>query len=220
MALRGGRAGDDRARSGALGHLDDDETVLKPASYLTMQTEVLLASGVGTRYGLGIGVTTVGGRRQLSHGGAVSGYVTANTIYPDERAAIVVFSNIYPGAAGPDSKIAEGIAKVIFDQADVEAAEALDQAKRIFAGLQQGKIERMLFTDNANAYFTDQAVADYQSSLGPLGEPSEFTQTRQGLRGGMRYRIFSIGCGGRTLELTTFMMPDGKLEQYLVSAAE
>jgi D-alanyl-D-alanine carboxypeptidase len=195
-----------------------NQTILKPASYRTMQTDVLLANGVASRYGLGVSVAMVNGRRQIAHGGAVSGYVSTNQIYPDERAAIVVFSNIYPGAAGPASRIAERIAAVIFEPADVETATALDQARRIFADLQKGKIDRTLFTSNANAYFTDQALSDYRASLRPLGVPTEFVQVAQSLRGGMTCRAFRVKCGARALGLTTQRLPDGKIEQYLIEA--
>ena len=48
----------------------------------------------------------------------------------------------------------------------------------------------------------------------------EFEQASQSLRGGMTARSFRIRCGSRTLRLTTFIMPDGKLEQYQIAAAE
>ena len=58
---------------------------------------------------------------------------------------------------------------------------------------------------------------DFASSLGPLGPPTEFTQVRQSLRGGMTFRAFRIRCGGQTLSLSTYMLPDGKVEQYQVA---
>ena len=36
-------------------------------------------------------------------------------------------------------------------------------------------LDRTLFTANANSYFTDQAIADYKSSLAPLGAPVAVT---------------------------------------------
>ena len=33
-------------------------------------------------------------------------------------------------------------------------------------------------------------------------------------------RSFRIKCGTKTLRLTTFVMPDGKLEQYQIAATE
>src|SRR5690349_14629764 len=49
------------------------QTVLKPASYRTMQSEVVLTNGVGARYGLGLSIGVVDGHRRVSHGGEVSG---------------------------------------------------------------------------------------------------------------------------------------------------
>jgi CubicO group peptidase (beta-lactamase class C family) len=194
------------------------QTVLKPASYASMQTDVLLASGAGTRYGLGVSVNTVGGRRQISHGGEVSGYTARNEVYPDERTAIVVFANL--DATGAPSQIAAGIASVIFGTADAATPKALDQAKRIFADLQHGRIDRALLSSNANAYFTAQAIADFAASLGPLGAATEFVQTSQGPRGGMVARSFRIRAGDKVLGLTTFTLTDGKLEQYQIARAE
>lgn len=197
-----------------------DQTILKTASYQTMQTNMLLKNGVATGYGLGVQVGTSAGRRVVSHTGEVSGFTAANQIYPDDKAAIVVLTNL--DATGASSQLAGRIATALFRAAspDSAAAAALAQAKTIFEGLQHGRIDRSLFTSNANAYFTDGALADFASGLGPLGPPQEFEQANQSLRGGMVARSFRIKCGTKTLRLTTFIMPDGKLEQYQIAATE
>jgi D-alanyl-D-alanine carboxypeptidase len=196
-----------------------NRTLLRPSSYKGMQTDMLLETGLSTRYGLGVNVSAVSGRRRVSHGGAVSGYTTANEIYPDERAAIVVFTNIYPGAAGAASQIAGRIANVIFATADEAAVSARDQARRIYDGLQNGTIDRALFTPDANAYFTQEVLADYAASLKPLGSPTEFAPTGESLRGGMRIRSYRIRAGGVVLDLTTMTLPDGRIDQYLIARA-
>lgn len=89
--------------------------------------------------------------------------------------------------------------------------------RKVYDGLQQGKIDRSLFTDNANAYFDEQALKDYASSLGPLGAPTEFKQTRSSLRGGMTARIYSVKYPNKNLVIIIYEMPDGKIEQYLIS---
>ena len=65
----------------------------------------------------------------------------------------------------------------------------------MFEGLQHGQIDRALFTSNANAYFSDAALADFAAGLGPLGPPQEFEQASQSLRGGMTARSFRIKAG-------------------------
>jgi hypothetical protein len=88
----------------------------------------------------------------------------------------------------------------------------------VFEGLQRGRIDRSLFTANANAYFTDRALADFAASLTPLGAPKEFTQRGQALRGGMTLRVYRVGFSTRTLYVSTLTRPDGQLEQFMVAA--
>ncbi len=70
-----------------------NQSVLKPASYREMETEVVLKDGVGTRYGLGMFVTSNNGHRTLEHGGEVSGFVAENIVLPDDKIAVVVLTN-------------------------------------------------------------------------------------------------------------------------------
>jgi D-alanyl-D-alanine carboxypeptidase len=192
-----------------------NQTALKPASYIAMQTTTLLKNGVSTGYGLGVSVGMSGGRRQISHTGEVSGFTARNDVYPDDRAAVAVLTNL--DATGASSQIASRITTILFRTTDAAGDRALAQAKAIFEGLQHGRIDRSLFTDYTNAYFTEQALADFASSLGPLGAPKEFEQTGESLRGGMTFRQFRIAFASKTLRLTTFTMPDGKLEQYQIA---
>ena len=194
-------------------------TLLRPESYRTQQTEVLLANGTATGYGLGVSVGENGGRRRISHGGAVSGYTTSNTVYPDDDVAIVVFTDIYPGAAGAPDQIAGRIANVVLPPTDSGAAEAREQARRIYLGLMRGTIDRTLLTADANDYFSPEALADCQASLGPLGEPTAFVARAQSLRGGMTIRSYLVRAGGVLMGLTVMTMPDGKIEEYLVERA-
>jgi CubicO group peptidase (beta-lactamase class C family) len=193
-----------------------DRTLLRPESWRAMQTDMLLTAGTATGYGLGVSIGTPGGRRRIAHGGAVSGYTTANQVYPDERTAIVVFTNIYPGAAGAPGQIAGRIAAILFPPADTaaDAAEAL--ARRLYDMLARGTVDRTVLSPNADAYFTDEALADYAASLGPLGPPREFERDGASDRGGMRIRSYRIRAGGRTMALTMMVLPDGKLDQYIV----
>ena len=195
-----------------------NQAVLKPASYRIQQTEMLLAAGNTTGYGLGVRITAPGGRRRVVHGGAVSGYTTSNVIFPEDKAAITVFTNIYPGAADAPGMIAERIARVIFTEPPANA-EALAQAKRIYAGLTKGTIDRSLLTPSANAFFSAAVLADYAKSLGPLGEPTEFTAGGEGLRGGMVLRGFRVRAGGILLSISMMVLPDGKIDQFIVSRA-
>ena len=195
-----------------------DQTILKPESYRVLETEVELNNGVGSRYGLGVGIGMADGRRILSHGGEVSGFTARNEVYPDDRVAIAVLTNL--DATGASEQIAAGISKTIFASTDPATPKTTEQMRKIFDELQKGRIDRAQFTSNANAYFDDQAIKDFASSLNPLGTPQEFVQAAQSLRGGMTLRRYRIKFPNKTLRLTTFIMPDGKIEQYQIAAAE
>jgi len=195
-----------------------NQSLLKPASYKIQQTDVLLEAGNATGYGLGVQVRVAAGKRRIVHGGAVSGYTTSNMTYPDDKAAITVFTNIYPGAADAPGSIANRIAAVIMTPPPANAA-ALAQAQRIYTDLTKGSIDRSLFTASANAFFTADVLADYAASLAKLGVPTEFTAGGDGLRGGMTIRTFRIRAGGVLLDVTMMVLPDGKIDQFIVSRA-
>jgi hypothetical protein len=137
-------------------------------------------------------------------------------VFPDDRAAIVVLANM--DATPATGQIASRIATAIFTAADRETEQATEQAKTIFSDLQHGRIDRSLLSANANAYFSQTALADFAASLGPLGLPDSFVANPKGFRGGMIARSYRIRAGGKNLVLTTFILSDGKLEQYQVAA--
>ena len=193
-----------------------DQELLKPASYQDFETEVLLKNGLGTRYGLGVEVSSQLGHRSLSHSGEVSGFTSENLVFPDDRAAVAVLTN--QDAADAAGAIATGIAPLLLASDDPATPEKLAQARKIVEGLQHGTVDRSVFTGNANFYFNEQALKDFAGSLGPLGAPEEFIQTRQALRGGMKLRVYSIKFPKLTLRAWTYEMPDGKLEQFQIAA--
>jgi D-alanyl-D-alanine carboxypeptidase len=195
-----------------------DQKLMKPSSYREFETEALLRSGLSTQYGLGVSVGTQAGHRAVSHGGEVSGFTAENIVFPDERVAVAVLTN--QDAAGAAGDIAHGIAPLLLATDDPAATPKLEQSRRIFDGLQHGKIDRSLFTDNANSYFSDQALKDFAGSLGPFGNPQGFIQVFQALRGGMTLRVYRIQFAKKTLRAWTYEMPDGKLEQYQVATQD
>ena len=191
-----------------------NQTMLRPTSYAEMEKEVVLKNGLGTRYGLGVDVRQEFGQRAIEHGGEVSGFTAHNLVFPDARIAVVVLVNEDSVDASGD--IARKIAALLFREADAGKQE--DQSREIFAALQQGKTNRAWFTDNCNRYFSEQALKDFASSLGPLGSPTEFTQTYKQDRGGMTFRLFEVHFPQKTVAVWERTMPDGKIEQYQVSA--
>ncbi len=194
------------------------ESLMKPASYLAMETDTLLKNGVGTQYGLGMRVYSSGGHRVLEHSGEVSGFVAENIVLPDDNFAVAVLTN--QDAIGAAGQIGKQIAEAFLHSTHVSDPKQDALVEKIFDDLQAGKIDRALFTDNANSYFTDQALRDYSSSLTALGEVQSFKQTSNSLRGGMTHLSYQVKFPQKTVGINIYQMPDGKFEQYLVAAQE
>src|SRR4051794_15749056 len=199
-----------------------NRSLLKPASYAAMETDQRLPNGQTARYGLGVQVGVRDGHRVVSHGGEVGGFVAQNTVYPDDKIAIAVFTNQEASAAA--GSIARAISALLLPSSatagtsSTETAKAEGQAKQILAGLQQGKIDRGAFTPNCNFYFDEISLDDHVKSLGPLGAVQSVTQTSSSLRGGMTFRSFDVGfANGTKVRLTTYTTKDGSLEQFLIA---
>jgi CubicO group peptidase (beta-lactamase class C family) len=195
-----------------------DRTVLSADSYRELETEVLLDSGAGTDYALGLDVAMDRQRRRLEHGGEVAGFTALNVVYPDDGVAIVVLTNLMASHA-PD-QLAAKIADIVFEDVDAADTARTAKAKAIFEGLLAGRIDRSLFTSNANGYFSAQALADFHESLGPLGAPKEFKHVRTWQRGGMTGRSYHAVYPDRKLRAWTYELPDGKLEQFQVQSID
>jgi D-alanyl-D-alanine carboxypeptidase len=151
----------------------------------------------------------------LEHGGEVSGFTAENMVFPDDGGAVIVLCNLDSSDAASD--IARKVAPLLFAD-DAGAKER--QAEQLLVGLQQGKLDRNLFSANGNSYFNEQAIRDFAASLAPLDNPQSVRQTAQEGRGGMTYRSFEAKFEHRTLRIWSYELPDGKLEQYEVAPSE
>jgi D-alanyl-D-alanine carboxypeptidase len=139
-------------------------------------------------------------------------------VFPDDKAAVVVLTNEVASSAA--EKIGVAIAKLILPEAagKAEATEAFaPKLKAIMSGLQHGQIDRSLFTEDCNAYFNADTLADFQSTLAPLGAVTEVKRASTQQRGGMTFGLYEVAfAGGTTVQVSTYMKPDGKIEQLLV----
>ena len=84
----------------------------------------------------------------------------------------------------------------------------------------KGTIDRSLFTPSANAFFTAEVLADYATSLGPLGAPTEFTAGGESsARRHGRSARSAFAPAACMLDLTMMTLPDGKIDQFIVARA-
>jgi D-alanyl-D-alanine carboxypeptidase len=202
-----------------------NQSLLTPASYKQMETPYILADGKDSQYGFGVEILSLKGRHVIAHSGEVGGFVAENIIFPDDHAAIAVLTN--QEASNAASEITKEIAALILPEKaastptlDLAAAAAKAFAphlQTILTGLQKGAIDRSLFTADCNDYYDRTALADYQSSLAPLGTITSVTVGHPSLRGGMTFSSYRVAfSGGTTLIVTVYLEPDGKIEQLLV----
>ena len=67
--------------------------VLKPESYRLMTTPRALKNGHTTGYGCGLNVRQIDGETVLTHGGAVSGFLSVNAMVPRTKSAVILLTN-------------------------------------------------------------------------------------------------------------------------------
>lgn len=191
--------------------------ILSAKSYEEFTREVKLKGGKGTQYALGLSVSEQDGIPVISHSGEVSGFLAINTLFPTKNAAVTVLSN--EDGVNLIGPLAHSLGEALLHPPD-PADRILDgKVRSILESLAQGRVDRSLLTSNANFYFNEQALADYQSSLSPLGELVSVTPLRKQLRGGMTHIGYRAAYGKKAVTLNIYVMPDGKFEQFLVEQA-
>jgi CubicO group peptidase (beta-lactamase class C family) len=198
-----------------------EQKLLSPESYKQFETPFILANGENTHYGLGTYVRDVNGHRMLEHSGEVGGYVSENVVFPNDQIAIVVLTNEVASSAAHiiAQQIADQLLPSVQTVTPAGSADTLaSKLPSILTGLAQGNIDRSLFTADANDYFNADALADFKSTLAPLGNVTGATRTYMHQRGGMTGSDYRITySSGTTLTLSTYTMPDGKIEQFLIT---
>lgn len=201
-----------------------NETLLSHSSYAAMESPTRLKNGLYSNYGLGLSAGAWNGHRMISHNGEVGGFVAWNAFLPDDHVAIAVFTNQEASPAA--GAIGRALTLLMLPptgpaaNADV-TARAEQLARTTLAGLQKGTIDPARFTGNAKFYFDRTALGDYASSLGKLGAIRSLHQTASFDRGGMTYRGFAVEfANGTKVNLSTFTVPDGRYEQFLVEPAD
>ena len=96
------------------------------------------------------------------------------------------------------------------------SAEETKRVQTVLDALQKGRIDRALFTDNANTYFSTTALQDAKASLTALGRLKHVTSTGENLRGGMTHRNYRAEFDKKTLSLNIYVTAAGTYEQFLV----
>jgi CubicO group peptidase (beta-lactamase class C family) len=192
-----------------------DERLLPSALWRKLEHEVQLASGVGSGYALGLYVRLADNRRLLEHTGEVPGFATHHRLYPEERLAVIVFTNTDVGQAA-DTIVAR-LSALLLEDASREVRAERARAQATFVQLQHGRIRREWMTSECNRYFSALALGDFARSLGSLGAPRRFELKSSSAGGGFITREYRVRTAHKTLAVVTRATPLGRFEQYTVS---
>jgi D-alanyl-D-alanine carboxypeptidase len=188
--------------------------ILSAKSYDEFTREVKLNDGKPTHYALGLQTGEVAGARMLTHSGEVSGFLSMNTVFPEKNLGIAVLSN----EDGVDliSAVTHEAVTLLLQPSKAGTERQDATVRKILEGLQAGRIDRALFTENANSYFAETALHDYRNSLLPLGKLVRLNRQSEELRGGMTHLNYQASFEHDTVTLNIYVTPDGKFEQFLV----
>jgi len=192
--------------------------ILSSASYQEFERDVRLANGDATHYALGLDIGEFRSIPTISHSGEVSGFLALNTLYPTRGGAVVVLTN--EDGVNLIGPIGSQVATIAFLPPPPPASEqATAQVRGILEGLRKSRIDRALFSANANSYFTETALRDIRGSLVPLGKLKSLTRSSESLRGGMTHRGYRAVYEKKTLSLNIYVLADGKYEQFMITEA-
>jgi CubicO group peptidase (beta-lactamase class C family) len=189
-----------------------NRSLLKPQSYDQAFEPVVLKSGRTTDYALGLAVQNVDGRLRIGHGGAGSGFLADNRLWPKDKAAVIVMTN---NDWAQPSDLSERIAFMVLMPTPEEA-----RVRDLFQALQRGSVDRSWFSTIGNFYLTSTVLADLRSSLSPLGPARLIELEHEAQRGGMTVRRWKILCRAARLEAVERSNPDGKFEEFMIAKRE
>ena len=198
-----------------------NRTLLTKQDWEEMERPVRLADGTWTTYGLGVSKHLSGGRWVVDHGGESVGFLSQNSVWIDDKTAIVVLTN--GDFAGVQEELTSKIAEIVLPRAvqtDIGEKARLNDVRTTLAGISTGRFNPALFTENGRYYFNTQTLGDYRASLAPMGLLKSVEATRPPrLRGGFVNRVFRLHYAKKTLTLITYAEPGakGRWEQFMVT---
>jgi CubicO group peptidase (beta-lactamase class C family) len=197
-----------------------DGKVLKPESYQLMTTRRKLADSRLCDYGCGLGVGLRDGETVLAHGGAVSGFLTFNTMLPRTKSALALMTN----SEHVDLKALQGELMKLLIEATHRAAmipkidgpPAKDAALDFLHQLQEGKVKRDQLGEEYSVFLTDKRIDTAKERLKPLGEPEKVEVDDTHERGGMEVAVIRFNFKNVKLKASLYRTPDGKIQQFLI----
>jgi len=191
-------------------------SLLSAASYDALYTPVLLKDGRNTHYSLGLGVYVSDGRLNLQHGGDGFGFTAENMMWPAARTAIAVCTNNdwMPSLGGLRDDLVARLAYIVLAPTPSEA-----RVRGIIGDFWHGTIDRSLFTEDANEFFSAKVLADQKAGLAHFGAPRAYMLHGQSQEGGSTERNWTILTDRADLYVTEIDAPDGRIVDFTIATA-
>lgn len=192
--------------------------VLQPESYALMIAPRRLSDGKISDYGCGLGVRMQSNRQVLTHGGAVSGFVTFNGTVPSTRSSLTLMCNQDAGTGPLAGQIFSLLLKEPSHVPTIRGPSTVDAVKRAFAGFQKGRVNRAEFSEEFNHHLTGARLAGASKRLKGYGTPQKVEVLSTNERGGMEVTTSRLTFKKGSLRALMYRMPDGAIEQFFVYA--
>ncbi|HSM61758.1 MAG TPA: serine hydrolase domain-containing protein [Longimicrobiales bacterium] len=127
--------------------------LLSESSYRMMTTPSPLEDGTPVRYAMGLMVDAPGGRRTITHGGGINGFLSDGRYHPDDDLMVVVLQNT-AGPPGP-GELGEALAELVLGPAPEPVATPfegnLDELVGTYEGPARGRPLRMVVSRDGDA---------------------------------------------------------------------
>jgi len=193
-----------------------NRSLLDQQSYDAFYKSVKLNDGRDSNYSLGLGVfdghqhSDLGhGRFTLEHGGGGPGYVSESRVWPNNKFAIVALTNSdWTNRDDPVDRVAYLL---------LPPEEDEKRARKIVEEFRAGKIDRSLFTDDANFYLNPEVLAEQKAGLAKMGPIRAFDLQSEILRKDRQRKLWRIVAAHGVLNAVEFDLPDGKIQEFMVS---
>ena len=145
--------------------------VLKPESYRIMATPRALKSGHTTGYGCGLNVRQIDRETVLTHGGAVSGFLSVNALVPRTKSAVILLTNT---EHLPADSLHSMILRLLLDDSKkqgpshvpkVNGPSPREAALDFLHQMQAGKVDRDKLGEEFGLFLTSERLQSARASV-------------------------------------------------------
>jgi D-alanyl-D-alanine carboxypeptidase len=196
--------------------------VLKPESYRLMTTPRPLKSGHTTGYGCGLNVRQIEGETVLTHGGAVSGFLSVNALVPRTKSAVILLTNTEHLSS---DSLHSTILRLLLDDhkklgpphvPKVKGPSPKEAALDFLHQMQGGKVDRDKLGEEFGLFLTSERLQAAAPRLKAFGEPDSVEVNGLYERGGMEVAAIHFSFKTASLGGLLYRTPDGKIQQFLI----